>query len=124
MLIVSFTRGSNSDDNAVEAPIVAVDEIPAAVEEVPESVIADESAEAAIPPVIATIEEAEPAADIVAVETVPDTVLGSLVYSDRSAEVISYPDHTEIAYPDIVSADDAAAFLAFSSERNGVTAAW
>ncbi len=120
MLIVSFTRGSNSDDNAVEAPIVAVDEIPAAVEEVPESVIADESAEAAIPPVIATIEEAEPAADIVAVETVPDTVLGSLVYSDRSAEVTSYPDHTEIAYPDIVSADDAAAFLAFSSERNGV----
>lgn len=120
MLIVSFTRGSNSDDNAVEAPIVAVDEIPAAVEEVPESVIADESAEAAIPPVIATIEEGEPAADIVAVETVPDTVLGSLVYSDRSAEVTSYPDHTEIAYPDIVSADDAAAFLAFSSERNGV----
>ena len=120
MLIVSFTRGSNSDDNAVEAPIVAVDEIPAVVEEVPESVIADESAEAAIPPVIATIEEAEPAADIVAVETVPDTVLGSLVYSDRSAEVTSYPDHTEIAYPDIVSADDAAAFLAFSSERNGV----
>ena len=120
MLIVSFTRGSNSDDNAVEAPIVAVDEIPAVVEEVPESVIADESAEAAIPPVIATIEEAEPAADIVAVETVPDTVLGSLVYSGRSAGVTSYPDHTEIAYPDIVSADEAEAFLAFSSERNGV----